>query len=182
MIGPDLGEIAASGEGPRDEWGLRGPRWAIGVDGRCWYADWADQAPRKPGAPERDMQETTPDGLRGWARYHPSVNEPVHAALTLDPSAIRVQGEYWTEGWDIPTRWAVSTDGRCWMDSAHGGDLRMVPARTLLDDAYDAGQDEAIRQALGRKPSLPSWIRAALAHGWTPPGEFDREAYDVDSP
>lgn len=86
-------------------------------------------------------------------------------------------GLAWHEGWDIPTRWAIDGSGRGWMDNAHGGSLS--PVEDLL---RHFGDDEAtrqkIREILGRKPEMPSWMKAALNCGWTPPTDFDRSVYE----
>lgn len=92
---------------------------------------------------------------------------------------LRAQGESWSVGWDIPTRWAIDGAGQCWLDDAHGGLL--VPceqAAFLRALSEDMPAVNAARAALGLKPQRPSWISAARNAGWTPPLDWDESAYE----
>ncbi len=96
---------------------------------------------------------------------------------------LKLEGEIWYEGWDIPGHWAVDAADRGFTDfGAHGscsmkplGIDRIIIALEINDCHEDA---QALRQLVGRKPALPDWIRTALSQGWTPPDSFRREDYE----
>lgn len=88
-------------------------------------------------------------------------------------------GLAWHEGWDIPTRWAIDGADRCWMDNAHGHPLEPISVKDLLNYMADCeGQRQKIRAILQLKPEMPTWMRAALGAGWTPPTDFSRDNYE----
>lgn len=101
-----------------------------------------------------------------------------------DPDSIPVmpilsRGELWHEGWDIPTRWAIDSKHQCWRDSAHGGELEKVDTQHFLSYVEkDERVTRQVREVLGLKPLLPSWMQSALHAGWTPPPDFDRSKYE----
>lgn len=87
-------------------------------------------------------------------------------------------GSSWSEGWDIPTRWAVDALGVTWADNAHGHPLEVIERHYLF------AMLEKEPHALARihvyfdlKPPMPEWAKTALASGWTPPPGFDPSSY-----
>ena len=115
-------------------------------------------------------------GLRNNALFFVGKNHETAPALPL-----RVQGEHWSVGWDIPTRWAIDANGQCYMDGAHGGAMCVTTKERLLKELGEDGDEEneaVARASLGFKPRLPDWIATALAAGWTPPPTFKQEDYE----
>lgn len=105
-------------------------------------------------------------------------------ALTFDwdnlPSLpLRSQGKLWSAGWDIPTRYCIGANGDCWMDNGHGGVMSQVDPDVLVSEAQDADEETAayLRVMLDMKPVLPTWMKTALAAGWTPPADFNLGDY-----
>jgi hypothetical protein len=82
---------------------------------------------------------------------------------------LRGNGLLWSTGWDIPTRWAIDAEGRCWMDNAHGHPLEVVDPKALIGDAEQESDKNHIRKLLGMEIPMPEWQRLAIAAGWTPP-------------
>lgn len=87
-------------------------------------------------------------------------------------------GEIWTQGWDIPTCYAIDANLQCWMDGGHGPHLRPVASSALLSEVENPEEVSRLRQILGMKPELPSWVKAAKAAGWTPPSGWDESRYE----
>ena len=87
-------------------------------------------------------------------------------------------GELWHTGWDIPTRYVVDSDKRCWMDNAHGHSLEIVSSKALLSSAEQFQERAALREILSIKPELPNWMSQALRAGWIPPDTYNREDYE----
>ena len=90
-------------------------------------------------------------------------------------------GSYETLGWDIPNYWAIDAKGQAWQDaSGHGFGMTRCTVEIMLQcmeqDATDLRDD--IRRYLGMKPVMPEWMKSALASGWTPPTDFDRNQYE----
>lgn len=79
-----------------------------------------------------------------------------------------LEGETMTVGWDIPTRWAVDSDKRCWMDNAHGHKLDTCKVTELLKEVNYA-QSKEVCQLFDFDPPKPPWYAEAIAEGWTPP-------------
>lgn len=87
-------------------------------------------------------------------------------------------GLVWHDGWDIPTLWALDANKIPYVNDAHGGSLKQSTIVQLLELLRDMPDETTIRRELGLKPRLPSWVRSALAEGWTPPATFNREDYE----
>ena len=82
---------------------------------------------------------------------------------------LKTYGQFWHEGWDIPTYYAIDTDNICWMDNVHGHPLEKVSVNVLLWHISNELLANEIRNILGLSTLMPSWARTALAHGWKPP-------------
>lgn len=92
---------------------------------------------------------------------------------------LRVRGGLHTVGWDIPTRYCIGADGDCWIDDSHGGCLSRVDPNALVTEAQAVDEEVAayLRVMLDMKPVMPTWMKTALAAGWTPPADFNRGDY-----
>ena len=50
---------------------------------------------------------------------------------------LKYHGQLWFKGWDIPTRFAIDTDGQWWMDNAHGHPLYKCTKKNVIDEVED---------------------------------------------
>lgn len=90
---------------------------------------------------------------------------------------LKAHGELWHTGWDIPTRWAISEDGRAWADDAHGDSLEVVEPEYLVSQGHDSGEatQNHLRKLLGLPVPEPAWMERARAAGWRPEKRADVE-------
>lgn len=81
---------------------------------------------------------------------------------------LKLAGECWHRGWDIPTRWAIDAAGFCWADAAHGPTLYKVGAPALLSmlETEQDGQSAKAHELLGAVASKPlnPHLRAARSY------------------
>lgn len=93
------------------------------------------------------------------------------------------------EGWDIPTKVILDSDGNIWMDTSHGSEgfknKHNKGHYTKWLMSYQASCDEEFHELAGQirkhfnmKPKVPAWIVWAIKEGWTPPASFNRDDYD----
>jgi len=82
---------------------------------------------------------------------------------------LRVHGELWSTGWDIPTRYAIDREGACWMDNAHGYPLQQVNEERLIGAPEHEHERNEIRRALGVELPMPEWAATAIRAGFQPP-------------
>lgn len=90
-------------------------------------------------------------------------------------------GQVSTKGWDIPTTWAIDKQNQCWIGNGHGDTLSPTSTEHLLNFLNGNGYysaEAAARRLLGLKQRVPGWVSEALKNGWTPPPDFDRNAYE----
>ena len=57
--------------------------------------------------------------------------------------------------------------------------MSQVDPDVLVSEAQDADEETAayLRVMLDMKPVLPTWMKTALAAGWTPPADFNLGDY-----
>ena len=84
---------------------------------------------------------------------------PVEDGLPVLP--IKLYGELWHSGWDIPTRYAIDVNNKCWKDGAHGGFVTPCTVDELLGEAEDEQAKNTIRRVLG----LPETKRCSCCSG-----------------
>lgn len=91
--------------------------------------------------------------------------------LVAPTEPFKMNGKIWIHGWDIPLKFVVDAENICWINDAHGGPLEPCNSETLIAEAENDSEKLAneIRTVLGLENPVPSWMKQALAHGWTPP-------------
>lgn len=102
-----------------------------------------------------DLKRSALDGLEFYT------DEP--------PARLIAKGEAWHVGWDIPTRWAIDEDLRCWADNGHGHPLFKRTTDEFLGLFEDEHERNRRRAELRLPPEEPSWMASARAAGWRPP-------------
>lgn len=93
----------------------------------------------------------------------------------------KANGLLWSQGWDIPTIWALDHGGQLWMNGGHGGALHPATRDAFYAECRscdDEGTLGRVRLLLGLKPIAPAWMRAARNQGWTPPVNFNADDYN----
>lgn len=115
--------------------------------------------------------------------------EPDDSKLPRVTLPLKASGHYYIVGWDGPTYWAVDGEGVFWEDNGHGFplepfvryDLGLGSRKYKIEVIHSHPEiQDALVAAWGFKQPMPSWIRAALYHKWTPPAGFDATIYDPD--
>ena len=128
-----------------------------------------------PPYSQKDFDELTPEDIsRGCLQYRQEVNNEA-CALEIDGEKtywqfslcdnhenriepptlpLKAYNELWHKGWDIPTKYAIDANNRCWMDNAHGGFLYECSSNDLIYDSKDESERNIIRTLLGEKENL----------------------------